>query len=61
MVQAILESRVMGAVMKVTAIDPDTGIEATVTGPSGTGEGPLRQLALRKLENLLQKEQNKSR
>lgn len=43
----------LGAYMKATAIDPRTGLEASVLGPPAAGEAALRRLALRKLEMML--------
>jgi hypothetical protein len=45
----------LGAYVKVTAIDPQTGIEASVVGPPSAGESGLKALALRKLQMQLSK------
>jgi hypothetical protein len=44
-----LEFTVQGAFVKVTAIDPQTGIEATILGPVTAPRSTLEQAALRKL------------
>lgn len=55
MANPILEIQNIGNFVKVIAVDPETGIEASASGPAGVGELHVRQLALRKLENLLKK------
>lgn len=44
-----VEFVVMGAVVKVTAIDPKTGIEASIVGPAGGSRAALSDAAIRKL------------
>jgi hypothetical protein len=41
--------------VRLTAIDSATGVEATITGDIRAGQHALRQLALRKLEYSLAK------
>jgi len=43
----------LGDVMRVTAIDSETGREATATGPAKAQQADLERLALGKLERLL--------
>jgi hypothetical protein len=50
------EHTVLGRVAKCVAIDPVTGVEATVTGPSSALSRDLEKLALRALERRLAKE-----
>ena len=45
----------IGIHAKVTAIDPITGIEATVLGPARASESELKTLAVRKLALALTK------
>lgn len=51
----LIEFRRIGALVKVTALDPVTGIEATIQGPVTAGEAILSQSAARKLEYLIHK------
>ncbi|HEX4302412.1 MAG TPA: hypothetical protein VHZ78_06445 [Rhizomicrobium sp.] len=44
-----------GSVVKVTAIDPASGIEASIMGPSGASRVALSDAAVRKLRYLQQK------
>ena len=45
----ILERRRIGTVLRVTAIDPGTGTEVVIQGPTIHGPRALEHLALRKL------------
>jgi hypothetical protein len=45
----ILERRRIGTVLRVTAIDPATGMEVVIQGPTTHGPRALEHLALRKL------------
>lgn len=45
----ILECRRIGTVLRVTAIDPATGTEVVIQGPTIHGPRALEHLALRKL------------
>jgi branched-chain amino acid transport system permease protein len=47
--EVIFEIRRIGMVAKATAIDVETGIEASVTGPANAAEFSLREAARRKL------------
>jgi len=40
---------------KATALDPDTGIEASVVGPASASQTALAEAARRKLDYLLRK------
>lgn len=53
----IIEFIQVGASMKVTAVDPVTGREATIVGPSNAPRSHLTQVAVRKLKYLLAKDQ----
>ncbi len=46
----------IGAVVKVAAIDSETGIEVTVVGPASAAPRDLERLALAKLKTRLAKE-----
>jgi hypothetical protein len=46
----LIETKVFGSMQRVTVIDPQTGNEATATGPIGRGvEQQLIQIAIGKL------------
>jgi hypothetical protein len=49
----LFEFVVLGGSVKVTALDPVSGAEAVVVGPSGAAQADLRRLALRKLQTVL--------
>jgi hypothetical protein len=49
-----------GNVVKATAIDADSGTEATIVGPANAGREVLTQAALRKLKFLLEKKKKKN-
>ena len=51
----LIEFVVQGRVVKATAIDSATGIEASVIGPATTRRELLTQAALRKLQYVLAK------
>lgn len=53
--EVIFEIRRIGAVAKATAIDVETGIEVSVTGPANAAEFSLREAARRKLVYVLAK------
>jgi len=45
-----------GNVVKVSAIDPDTGFEGAIVGDPRAGEETLKRMAMRKLEYVLARE-----
>jgi hypothetical protein len=45
----------LGNTVKATAIDPDSGQEATVVGPAGAPRATLAEAARRKLEYVVNK------
>lgn len=48
--ELLVETKVFGQMQRVTVIDPDTGKEASATGPMGRGvEQQLIQIAIGKL------------
>ncbi len=51
----IFEFISIGAYVKVSAIDPVTGIEASIVGNPASGETALRRAALRKLQYVMEK------
>ncbi len=53
--EVYVEFVVQGNAVKVTAIDPKTGIEASVMGPAGASRASLSDAAVRKLRYLLAK------
>ncbi|MCR9073052.1 MAG: hypothetical protein NXI18_15155 [Alphaproteobacteria bacterium] len=57
----ILEFIPRGAYVKVSAIDPATGTEVSIVGDPMRGEAALRQLAIRKLEYVMNKQKKDGR
>lgn len=53
----IYEFVVQGAYMRVAAVDVASGIEAVVVGPANAARHDLEVLALRKLERLIEQQQ----
>jgi hypothetical protein len=51
--EVLFEFTAIGAVMKVAAIDAETGIEVTVMAPSHASRADLQKLALAKLRKRL--------
>ena len=51
-----VEFVVMGNTVKVTAIDSETGLEASVIGPAGAPRAALAEAARRKLEYVAKKQ-----
>jgi hypothetical protein len=47
--EVILEFVRVGAVVKVTAVDTPSGVEASIVGDPAAGEAALKRLALQKL------------
>jgi hypothetical protein len=53
--EALFEFHQIGSYMKVSALDPDSGIEVSIVGPANASEHVLRMNALRKLQAALRK------
>ncbi|MPY69345.1 MAG: hypothetical protein GEU92_04590 [Alphaproteobacteria bacterium] len=53
--EVLFEFTRIGNAVKVTAIDPVTGTEASIVGPASVGETILQNNALRKLDYVLGK------
>lgn len=53
--EILVEFVVHGNAAKATAIDPATGIEASVVGPASASRATLAEAARRKLDYLLNK------
>ena len=53
--EIFLEFVVQGNVVKATAIDAATGVEASIVGPAGAARQALAQGAVRKLKYVLEK------
>lgn len=49
----------LAGTLKVTAIDPASGREASIIAPPGPDQAALRGLALRKLEYLLRRDRGR--
>ena len=56
--EVYFEFIVIGAAVKVTAIDATTGIEVSTMGPASASQADLRQVALAKLTARLEREQS---
>jgi hypothetical protein len=53
--ETLIEFIVQGNVVKVTAVDSATGVEATIIGPANGARDALAQAAAKKLKYLLEK------
>ena len=53
--EILIEFVVQGNVVKATAVDPVTGMEASIVGPANAGQVVLAEAARRKLEYVLKK------
>jgi hypothetical protein len=53
--EAIVEFRPAGRYVKVTAMDPDSLVEAVVVGAASASREELKELALNKLDWLLER------
>ena len=53
--EVYVEFVVQGHFVKVTAIDSQTGVEASVVGPASASRASLSDVAVRKLRYVLQK------
>lgn len=51
----LLEFHQIGSYVKVSALDPATGTEVSITGPASAGEGILARNAVNKLKYVLRK------
>ena len=51
--EVLLEFQQIGAVVKVSAVDPETLTEVCISGPASAGEAALGQAAIRKLRYVL--------
>lgn len=56
----LLEFVRIGNQVKVTACDPDTGIEAVIFGPANTPKKHLSELAVKKLKYVMNKNEGAS-
>jgi hypothetical protein len=54
--EVYFEFAVIGAAVRVCAIDAATGIEVTVVGPAGAAKADLERVALAKLERRVARE-----
>jgi len=53
--EIFVEYVMLGNTVKATAIDPDTGLEASIVGPANAPRSTLAQAARKKLEYVLKK------
>lgn len=56
-----IEMKTYGNYVRVTAIDPTTGIEVYVVGPKNAGQTALSRAAKRKLEYVLTKRKSQQK
>ena len=56
--EVLIEIVTVGAYAKVSALDPETGTEVSVTAPANLDEVILKEAAIRKLEFVLKKKQS---
>jgi hypothetical protein len=54
--EIFVEFVVLGNTVKATAIDPDTGLEASVIGPANAPRGVMAEAARKKLEYVAKKQ-----
>jgi len=57
--EVLFEYARIGSVVKVTAVDADTGIEAVIQGAAATPQAVLQRAALAKLRYVLDKKTRK--
>jgi hypothetical protein len=53
--EIFVEFVMLGNTVKATAIDPDTGVEASIVGPASAPRATLAEAARRKLEYVQKK------
>lgn len=51
--EIIFEFLRVGSALKVTAVDAETGVEASIVGDPAAGEASLRRLAKQKLDYVM--------
>ena len=54
--EIFVEFVILGNTVKATAIDPDTGLEASVIGPANAPRGAMAEAARKKLEYVAKKQ-----
>ena len=54
--EIFVEFVVLGNTVKVTAIDPDTGLEVSVVGPANAPRNVMAEAARKKLEYMTKKQ-----
>jgi hypothetical protein len=59
--EVLFEIIPMGNVVKVIAVDADTGVEVSLQGPASAGEEILKRAALQKLRYVLEKKKNEKK
>ena len=55
----LIEMHRIGNSVKVTAVDPVTGMEASIVGPANAGKHLLSKNAVRKLEYVMNRDRKK--
>ena len=56
--EIFVEFVILGNSLKATAIDPESGLEATVIGPANAAQSTMAQAARRKLEFMAAKKKD---
>ncbi|HYM30186.1 MAG TPA: hypothetical protein VEU47_02730 [Candidatus Cybelea sp.] len=59
--EVLFEFKQIGRSVKVTAIDPVSGIEASIVGPAGGSEMELKRVAVAKLRYVMERRQSPKR
>lgn len=57
--EIFIEFVILGNTVKATAIDPETGLEASVVGPASAPQSVMAEAARRKLDYLKRKGQDR--
>jgi len=55
----LVEFRQVGNVIKVSAVDPDSGVEVSIMGPATSPQSELTRGAINKLKYMLAKQQDR--
>lgn len=53
--EALIEFTILGEVVRVAAVDAETGLEVVVMGPAGASRHELERVAVAKLERALRR------
>lgn len=56
--EVLFELKQIGSITKVTAVDPETGTEVVIQGPSSLHQSTLQKQAMAKLRYVLNKQKD---